>query len=1134
MFRSIAENAFDMVGLVYEDGTYAYCNPSFKKYLGYEPGLLIGQPALNLVHPDDKEFITGVILNALSEKKEGLTNTIRWLDIQGQIHWVEHRFSFFRDAENGEQMMLIMASDVTEIRETLEKERISAENFRNFIEAMEDMLVIGNHKGEVLYVNPSTVKKLGYTFEEIQELGILGLHPADKQEEADIIFEAMFRRERDVCPLPLQKKDKTLLPVETRVWFGKWDHQDCIFGLIKDLSAEQEALQRFNKMFECNPALMAVSTIDTRVFIDVNQSFLDTLGYTREDVIGKTSRELGIIMEPEKFQLIEDSFRKNGSARNINLKVKSKNGKILTGLFYAELIENHGKTLFLTVMVDITGLIEVKDALSRNDQKLNAILKAIPDLLFIFDKEGNFLDVFTDKEERLLIPAKQFLGHNLREFFPADTSDEASDAFTKSLENNELVTFRYVLRMNDTDQYYEARVVPADKESVICMVREVTGEINALRTIRESEQKHRSLQELFRNMADNMPDMLWAKDLEKRFIFTNKAICDKLLHATGITEPIGKTDMFFADRERNIHPDDPEWHTFGEICRDSDSIVMETQESAQFEEFGNVRGNFLFLDVVKTPLRDESGKMIGTVGAARDVTARVLMEKQNLEQQKQIRLLGKAVEQSPVTIVITNRKGIIEYVNPKFTEVTGYPAGEAIGQNPSILKSGLMDDAFYKNLWSQLNDGKPWYGEFRNRKKNGELFWEFCSISPIFDDTGDITHFIAIKEDITNQKSLIEDYLDARKKAEESDNLKTAFLQNMSHELRTPLNGIMGFSALLASGEFAPDEVGNYAGIINKNSNRLLNLINNIVDLSKIDAGTAEKDANQVSPVARINDVVNKFSGEAEKSALTLKTVIPGKYESLTFITDAGKLDQILTHLVSNAIKFTREGSVEIGFNIESDFIVFFVKDTGIGISSENFDHIFDRFYQVNTSMSRGHEGAGLGLSLCKGFVELQGGKIWVESNPGIGSVFYFTLPLGIKLVPENIQMQKLTSTAEERLPAKILIAEDEVSIFQFLSIILGKRNYQILHAVDGSEAITLFKNNPNINLILMDIKMPIMDGYKATQVIRDLDPAIPIIAITAYAMAGDREKALGAGCTDYLAKPLRREDLLKKIDQYL
>lgn len=265
------------------------------------------------------------------------------------------------------------------------------------------------------------------------------------------------------------------------------------------------------------------------------------------------------------------------------------------------------------------------------------------------------------------------------------------------------------------------------------------------RIITENNQKYRNLSTLMRLLADNIPDMLWAKNLNKEYIFANKTICDRLLNAAGTDEPLGKNDLYFAQRERETHPENPEWHTFGEICRDSDSITLEAMRPRQFDEFGNVKGSFLYLDVHKAPLFDDEGKVIGVVGSARDVTAAK-------EAEKQLRKLSQAVEQSSSSVIITNLEGTIEYANSTFTKITGYTAKEATGRNPRILKSGEQSAEVYQELWTTLASGKSWEGVLHNRKKNGKLFWEYARISPIKNEAGTTTHYLAIKDDITAVK----------------------------------------------------------------------------------------------------------------------------------------------------------------------------------------------------------------------------------------------------------------------------------------------------------------------------------------------------------------------------------------------
>ncbi|MFA5329043.1 MAG: PAS domain S-box protein [Prolixibacteraceae bacterium] len=365
--------------------------------------------------------------------------------------------------------------------------------------------------------------------------------------------------------------------------------------------------------------------------------------------------------------------------------------------------------------------------------------------------------------------------------------------------------------------------------------------------------------------------------------------------------------------------------------------------------------------------------------------------------EKQLNLLSRAIERSPVTVVITDEEGNIEYTNPKFTEVTGYTLEEVKGQNPRILQSGEQSNEFYNELWKTILSGNDWHGEFKNRKKNGDIYWESAVISSIVNDSGDIAYFIALKEDITEKKQMIADLINAKDKAEESDRLKSAFLANMSHEIRTPMNGILGFTDLLKEPNLSGEAQKEYINIIELSGARMLDTINNIVDISKIESGQMTVSKSEININEQIESIFSFFTPTFMQKGIrfSFKNSLP--VNEANIITDHKKIHIILSNLVRNAIKFTEEGSVEIGYNrcttVSDSELIFYVKDTGIGIPHENMNIIFERFRQGSESNSRNYEGAGLGLSISKAYVELLGGKIWAESRVGFGSTFYFSIP---------------------------------------------------------------------------------------------------------------------------------------------
>jgi len=367
------------------------------------------------------------------------------------------------------------------------------------------------------------------------------------------------------------------------------------------------------------------------------------------------------------------------------------------------------------------------------------------------------------------------------------------------------------------------------------------------------------------------------------------------------------------------------------------------------------------------------------------------------ESEEKTRLFKRAVDSSSVAITITDIEGKIIYTNPFFLKISGYQEDEVINSVSSFLNSTFQPEDFYHSLWKTILSGNNWAGEIKNKKKNGAYYWVNAVISPIVASTGEITNFVIVTEDITHKKQLLEDLIAAKEQAEESDKLKTAFLANMSHEIRTPMNGILGFAELLKEPDLSTEIQQKYIHIIEKSGARMLNIINNIVDISKIEAGLMEVNLTDADINEQIDYIYNFFKPEVEAKGLKFYYKKYYADHKISIKTDHEKLYAIFTNLVKNAIKYSFHGYIEFGYvpnNLKNiNYLVCYVKDTGIGIQKNKIGIIFDRFRQVSEGKSRRYEGAGLGLSITKSYVEMLGGKIWVESEEGIGSCFYFTLP---------------------------------------------------------------------------------------------------------------------------------------------
>ena len=566
-------------------------------------------------------------------------------------------------------------------------------------------------------------------------------------------------------------------------------------------------------------------------------------------------------------------------------------------------------------------------------------------------------------------------------------------------------------------------------------------------------------------------------------------------------------------------------------------------------EIITTKGKHVWIRIIGKADRNDDGNIVKLYGTLQDISEYRFAA-------DQLQILSMAVDQSPVSIFLTDIEGNIEYVNPKVIEITGYTTEELIGKNPKIFSAGHTPISVYKKLWKTITSGKAWYGEFHNKRKNGEFFWELASISPIFNKNGKITNYLAVKEDITDRKQkeadliianeklaiqnnekekLAKELLVAKERAEESDRLKSAFLANMSHEIRTPMNGILGFAGLLKVPGLTGEKQQKYLEIIEKSGARLLNIINDIVDISRIESGLMKVHIEETNINEQIENSYNFFKPEAEVKGLQFSIENRLLEKEAIIKTDSLKIYAILSSLIKNAIKYTDEGTITYGYVNKGDELEFYVKDTGIGIPKDRQNAIFERFIQADVYDKMALQGAGLGLSIAKAYVELLGGKIWVESNEYAGSTFYFTIPWNIE-TKEKFTVQKETVAENvENGPGnlKIVIADDDELSITLLSLLVQKYSSATIIAKNGIEAVEICRNHPDIDLILMDVKMPDLNGYEAAKQIREFNKDVIIIAQTAYAFSAEKEIAMNAGCNDYIAKPILIDSFIALLQKY-
>ena len=551
-----------------------------------------------------------------------------------------------------------------------------------------------------------------------------------------------------------------------------------------------------------------------------------------------------------------------------------------------------------------------------------------------------------------------------------------------------------------------------------------------------------------------------------------------------------------------------------------------TGESSEFDiQLKKTDGTLLWAHLEATVAQSADG-----VATCRAVISDISGRKQT---ENKLRLLSCAVEHSPVSIVITDAHGTIQFVNPKFIELTGYSAEEVVGQNPRILNSGKTAPELFENLWATITLGKTWEGDIVNKKKDGSLFWEHTKIIGLRRGTGAITHYLAVKEDITEKRNLLAELTSVKEQVNMASQAKSNFLAVMSHEIRTPMNGVIGMNSLLLETELNSEQ-REYAEIVRKSGESLLSLIHDILDLSAIESGKLDLEVLDFDLRVTLEDTAEMLAVRAADAGLEqILRVDPAVPSYLR--GDPGRLRQMISNLVSNAIKFTPKGEIVISAALQSqndNFVTvhFGILDTGIGIPESKLASILEPFTQVNSSSTRKYGGAGLGLAICRQLAELMGGEIGVISEEGKGSIFWFTARFE-KQDPHTSKFSH-TSVSKSIVGTKILIVDDNPTNRTLMTTFLDRWGCRYQAVSDGETGLAVLleaaEKNDQFQIVLLDQKMPGMDGMELGRRIKanPLLASIPIVMVTSIGQRGDVAILEQIGFDGYLVKPVRHSQL--------
>lgn len=1086
-------------------------NNSFEKLSGYDISEVMGKK-IDFLFPENKRESTLESLeNFLGEENFGITE-IDILRKDKEIRTVLWNSANVFDNE-GKHIITTIAQDITKRKQTEDALKENEEIFNHFLENSPYYVFFKDKNIRTLRLSANYELLLGKPLNSILGKTMDELFPSELAKKMIEVDKEILNRRKTVV-VEEEFNGRYFTTIKFPIIIN--DEPRYLAGFSIDITERKQAEEALHNSEENMRYILkhdpnAIAVYDNNLnYIAVSDRYLLDYNVTEKNIIGKHHYEVFPEM-PQSWKDVHQRCLAGAIERNDNDFFVRPDGSLTYNRWecrpWRRVDGEIGGIITYTEVTTERKKVEMK--LQESEERFRKLFENAKIGLYRTTPSGKIL-----MANKLLVKMLGFssieklAGRNL-EKDGFDQSYERKEFIEKIEKDGEINDFESVWSRQDGSIFFVRESAKAIRDShgstmyYDGVVEDITERKHFEDALRESEEKYRSF---FENSIDSI--LLTIPD--GRILSANPAACKMFGFSEQELIGLGKAGI--------VDITDPQLP------------ILLSERELQGKVRGELKlirkdGTRFFADISSAIFKDHDG-LDRTSMIIRDITVQKHMVDELLK-------LSSAVEQSPASILITDIQGNIEYANPKVRETTGYQLSELQGQNPRIFGTGGKSAYEYKVLWDTISSGEEWRGEFHNKKKNGELYWESVSISAIKNNIGEIIHYLAVKEDITEKKKMNDELISAKEKAEEMSRLKSNFLANMSHELRTPLVGILGFADIIRQEKVSPD-VKVMAETICKSGNRLSETLNLILDLSQLETDKKELKFQKVELVEKTKEVITLFKEAAHKKGLLLEWSFSAESIFLNF--DERAYYSILNNLINNAIKFTSEGSVTTSVSQYDHKVEINVTDTGIGIAENDYQSIFDEFRQASEGYSRNFEGTGLGLSITKKFVEKYGGTITVESEVGKGSTFKVILPItnAAKNVKEPIAAGTHSSTKSpepKSVKPLCLLVDDDPFAFPVMKKYL--EDYVELKTTDEAESAAEMLRKKKYDIIFMDINLSQgMDGKEAAAMIRKMDgyESTPIIAITAYAMAGDKEEFLSAGCSHYLSKPFSKTEIIDVV----
>jgi len=1149
-------------------GNFIYLSPATKEITGYEPEEFIKDQNLfeKIIHPEDLESVKKKSNREKNNKKD-CTNEFRIITKEGEIKYIKHTCTPVI-SEKGEIIGRIATNrDVTDLILTKEQTKKPEKLFRLLLDSIPDPVNMIDKEYKIVFANKKLLSMIGKKLEDIR-----GKHCYKIYQKRDTECEICAPRKVFKTGKTASVEKEITLPnnekkyFETRA-FPVLDSKGNILYVIevtRDITEkkkiEKDLLEsKFKYEMLSQKAPLGILSMDLNGNIDyVNEKTLEILGSPSAEA----TKKINIFKFPPLIRA--------GIADKIKISIQKGIDQIYEGSYTSKWrkeifmrlhitpLKTKGKiTGALTILEDFTEKKKIEQSLEKSNKMFYGIFLNTKNGIVIADKDYVIQDINPAVEELTGYSKKELVGKTI---FEANylLLPEKKTSLKKYISNikrklNEKETPQFIpqfinykeLNIKRKDNqirtiHQTSFIVSAENENfIIAISRDITNEKKMLEELKKSEKKYKELSQLFRLVADNNPDMVWARDLNGRYIFINKSMAVDFYGFNSPDEATNLTHKEIIKKIKNENPSKKDWFYVDKNPIDYEKIVINEKRPVRYDMSGFIRGKYFYLDIYKAPLINENGKIIGIVGSSRDITNQKKLEGEKEQALKAIQRLAEVIRQSSEAIVITDKAAKIIYVNPAFEKITGYKLKEVISKNPKILKSGKMNKDFYKNLWETILEGKPWNGTFINKKKDGSIFYESATIFPIFNEKGEITNFAAVKRDITGEKKLEEQLIQAQKM--EAIGTLTGGIAHDFNNLLTVINGYTDM-ALKRFDENDPSykifKAINGAGI------KAEKLVKHLLAFSRKQVYNP-KIVNINTIIKNLKKLLTRYLSEDIKLDLALNKDIAN------IKADPNQIEQILINLVVNARDAINEKKDKKSLNIITietgnvrikndyvlkhpgsrigNFVFFAVSDTGIGIDDSIKEKIFDPFFST-----KGKAGSGLGLSTVYGIVKQNNGFVYAYSEKGKGTTIKVYWP-ATKLKEDKVE-EKIKDEEEILGGSEILLfVEDEKEILKFAATGLKSLGYKVITAPNGREALKVIKEKRvKPDILITDLIMPKMDGEELAKEMKKRFPRIKVIYTSGYTNNHIVNKGILDKRVNFISKPYTITELNKKIREVM